>query len=149
MQLRPTARRPAAAAVEMAFLTPVFLMLVFGLAIGGLGIFRYNQVAHLAREGSRYACVRGTDYNRATGKPAATQDSVYQEAILPNAAALDQSRLSCTVTWDRSNAPRYVAPDRTVSRNYVTVTVTYQWLPELPLFGAINLRATSTVPMCH
>ena len=146
---RNSHRRPAASAVEMAFVAPVFLLLVFILVIGGMGMFRYNQVAHLAREATRYAAVRGMDYARATGKPAATPTSIYQEAVRPNAAALDPNALSCTVTWDRSNYPRYVAPDRTVHRNYVTVTVQYQWVPELPWIGAINLSSTSTLPVYH
>jgi Flp pilus assembly protein TadG len=147
--LRNPNRRSAATAVEMAFIAPVFLLLIFALVIGGLGMFRYNQVAHLAREATRYASVRGMDYQRATGKPAATQTTIYQDAVRPNALTLDPNALTCTVTWDRSNYPRYVAADRTVHRNYVTVTVTYQWVPELPLIGAITLTSTSTLPVYH
>jgi Flp pilus assembly protein TadG len=149
MILHNSHRRSAATAVEMAFIAPVFLLLVFALVIGGMGMFRYNQVAHLAREATRYASVRGMDYARATGKPAATQTSIYDEAVRPNALALDPNALSCTVTWDKSNYPRYVAADRTVHRNYVSVTVSYQWGPELPLIGAITLTSTSTLPVYH
>ena len=34
-------------------------------------------------------------------------------------------------------------------RNYVTVTVTYQWYPEFLLVGPITLTSTSTMPMTY
>ena len=33
--------------------------------------------------------------------------------------------------------------------NYVSVTVTYTWLPELFLVGPITLSSTSTLPMAY
>src|SRR5215210_1335030 len=130
MILRNSARRSAATAVEMAFIAPVFVFLLFALIIGGLGIFRYNQIAHLARQGARYASVRGLDYHNENNKPAATQDSVRKEAILPNANALDPNSLTVSVTWDKSNAPKQRLADGTAVINYVIVTVSYKWLPE-------------------
>jgi Flp pilus assembly protein TadG len=149
MRIQTRARRPGATAVEMALVAPVFLLLIFGLLIGGLGIFRYNQVSHLAREGARYACVRGQDYHIDTKQPAATQNSIYENAVKPSAFTLDQSRLTCTVTWDKSNAPKAINPDGTATTNYVIVTVSYQWIPENWMFPAINLTSTSKMPMSY
>lgn len=149
MLLRNPHRRPAATAVEMAFVTPLFLVLVYILVIGGLGMFRYNQVAHLAREGARYASVRGADYAKETGKPAATPESVYQEAILPNALGLDRTQLTYSVTWDKSNAPSQAdATGRVVTSNQVIVTVSYRWLPDA-IFGGGTVTSTSKMPVCH
>ena len=148
MLLRNPARRSAATAVEMAVVAPVFIFLIYALVIGGLGIFRYNQVAHLARQAARYAAVRGADYHQETGKPAATQDSVMQECVAPNSAALDPRYLGCTVTWDRSNATREPRPDGTVVNNTVSVTVTYQWFPEA-MFGGGKLSSISKMPMSY
>jgi hypothetical protein len=36
-----------------------------------------------------------------------------------------------------------------VYQNYVTVTVTYQWLPEFYLVGPINLSSTSKAAMAY
>src|SRR5215218_7170686 len=135
MILRNKSRRSAATAVEMAFVAPVFVFLLFALIVGGLGIFRYNQIAHLARQGARYASVRGLDYHNENNKPAATQDSVRNEAIIPNASALDPNSLTVSVTWDKSNAPKQMMPDGTVRSNYVIVTVSYKWLPEALIKG--------------
>src|SRR5436190_1509742 len=56
----------------------------------------------------------------------------------------------------RQNMPTYLDTDPTLVppgqksvQNYVTITVTYQWLPELILVGPINLTSTSTVAMSY
>ena len=54
-------RRPVrrgAAVVEMAVVAPLVVLFLFGLIVTGLGVFRYNQTAYLAREAARYASVR-------------------------------------------------------------------------------------------
>src|SRR5256885_11992030 len=97
--LRRVPRR-AAALVEFAIVAPVFLLFVMGLVVGGLGVFRYQQVASLAREGARYASVRGYKYQQVTGSPAATPQDVHNNVILPGAVALDPAQLSSSVTWN-------------------------------------------------
>lgn|SRR5262245_12942704 len=149
MRIHNPARRTGATAVEMALITPVFLLLLFGLFIGGLGIFRYNQVAHLAREGARHAVVRGLDYRKENNLPAATQQSIYENAVRPSSFTLDPARLTCTVTWDKNNAPKTMNPNLTQTTNYVTVTVSYQWIPENSVFPAITLTSTSKMPMSY
>lgn len=141
-------RRPGASTVEFAVVAPVLLLLIFGLVVGGLGIFRYHQVASLAREAARYASVRGIDYHRELDKPAATQDSIRDEVVLANAAGLDKSRLTTEVTWNSSNMPKEMRADKTVKINVVTVKVSYHWMAEA-YFGGITLSSTSKMPMSH
>jgi Flp pilus assembly protein TadG len=140
--------RRAATTVEFAVACPVAMLLVFGLIIGALGVFRYQQVANLAREAARWASVHGSEYQRETHQPAATQASIYRDVVLPRAAGLDSSQLQCTVTWNRNNAPTYEVSRDVVVTNIVTVTVTYQWVPEAYL-GGITLTSTSRVPMSY
>ena len=45
--------------------------------------------------------------------------------------------------------PNLSRPGQSVIQNYVTVTVTYQWVPELILVGPIILTSTSTVAMSY
>jgi Flp pilus assembly protein TadG len=141
-------RRRGASVVEVAVVAPLFVLLIFGLIIGGLGVFRYNQVASLAREAARIASVQGTEYAKATGEPAATQDSIHA-AALARAAGLDPNRLSTTVTWDKYNAPQTYNPDKTVTTNIVTVTVSYKWKPEALLGREMTLTSTSRMPMSN
>ncbi|HLJ92297.1 MAG TPA: TadE/TadG family type IV pilus assembly protein [Gemmataceae bacterium] len=134
---RDTGRR-GALILECALVYPITFLLVFGLIIGGLGVFRYQEVASLAREGSRYASLHGAAYAQATGKNAATAADVYNNAILPKAVALKTSELSYSVAWN---------PDNTAGST-VSVTVTYHWVPEAFL-PSMNLSSTSTVTMIY
>lgn len=142
-------RRRGATMVEVAAVAPLLVLLLFGFIVMGLGVFRYNQVASLAREAARYAAVRGADYAKETGRPAATADSIHREAVLARAVGFDPGRLGTTVAWDRSNAPRRANADQTSTANTVSVTVTYRWRPEVLFGGEVALTSTSRLPMAH
>ena len=131
-------RRRGTHLLECAVVVPVLFLLLFGLLVGALGVFRYQQVASLAREGARYASVHGSQYQEVTGKPAATAADVYTNAIAPRAVILDPSQLSSSVTWNPDNR----------QGSTVTVQVTYQWVPEAYL-GGLTLSSTSTTPMSY
>jgi Flp pilus assembly protein TadG len=150
--VRPSRNRPRVgfAATESVLVLPVLSALIFGTVIGGYGIFRYQQIALLAREGARYASVHGGQYQQETGNPAATPQDVYNNAILPFATNLDLSQLSYSVTWDTSNMPYHTTTDyEKPVANTVTVTVNYKWFPEAYFIGPITLSSTSTVPMSY
>jgi Flp pilus assembly protein TadG len=132
--------RRGASVVEAALVFPVAFLLVLGIMSGGMGVFRYQEVACLAREGSRWASMHGSQYSQETGNTAATAADVYNKAILPKVAGLDTSKLSYSVTWNPNNLP----PNSTV-----TVTVSYDWSPEVYLFGTFTLTATSTMAMSY
>jgi Flp pilus assembly protein TadG len=151
MRTQKQRRERAAVAVEMALVLPVVFLLLLGLVVGGMGVFRYQEVAALAREGARYASVRGTEYARnVPGATAATEADVYANAVKPNAVAFDLSRLSCKVSWDKTNSPATViSNNQGPVGNAVSVTVTYRWFPEWGLLGPITLSSTSTVPMSY
>ena len=119
--------------VEVAITAPVALLLIVGLMIGGLGTFRYQQVASLAREGANYASVRGPYYHQRTGQPMATTADVRNNAILPRAAGLDPNALQCTLNIDKDT-------------NTARVTVNYEWLPE-GILPATTLSSTSVMPI--
>ena len=79
-------RRHGTTTVEFAISCPIAFFVIFAIVVGGLGVFRYQQVASAAREGrARWASVHGGDYAKDTGKPAATPADIYNNAILPAA----------------------------------------------------------------
>ncbi len=80
-------RRTGAILIESAMIYPILLVLVFAIIILGVGVFRYQQVAHAAREGARWAAVHGAKYADETGRPAATAADVYANAIAPKRPA--------------------------------------------------------------
>jgi Flp pilus assembly protein TadG len=167
MLLPPTHRRRGVVLVESAVIYSVALLLVLGLIVGGVGMYRYQEVAHLAREGARFAATHGGNYQKdgwpdRTGVPAITSNESMLNYLLPRALLLDPSQLQVTVSWTApasvtpANSPSYVDPDPTlvppgqkVIQNNVRVTVSYQWMPEVFLVGPINLTSTSQMPMSY
>jgi Flp pilus assembly protein TadG len=143
--------------VETAVVLSLLSTLTLGLIVGGLGVYRYSQVAALAREGARYAAVRGPLYAfEHPGASAVTANSIYTNAINPTAIGLPSSQLNYTVQvgsqsgsftdWDTTMAadPEYNPNTKTVS-----VKVTYNWVPEVPYFPGVTLASTSTMPISY
>ena len=163
---RKYAPRSAATAVEFAVVGVITFFLVFALCVGAMGVFRYQEVAHLAREGSRYASVHGGQYHldgidSQTGVPQVVSTADLVPIIQGRAVVLDPSLLTVSVSWSvpgysPPNMPFYddtdpnlIPPGQIALLNYVTVTVTYQWTPVLYLTGPITLTSTSTVQMSY
>jgi Flp pilus assembly protein TadG len=150
--------RPGAVAVETAVVLPVFLFILLAIIVGGMGVFRYQQVACLAREAARRASVCGADYQKQTNQSSPTQEQICQQAVLPLAAGMDPASLNVTVQWVNQgnntvqgwdSAPKDVKSINALGEyvtNAVRVTVTYTWTPGL-LLGPITLTSVSQVPM--
>jgi Flp pilus assembly protein TadG len=139
-------QRRAAVLVEAALVYPVLFLLIIGTVVVGLGVFRYNQVANLAREGARYACVRGTQYAADTGNAAATTTTI-SDYVKGMAAGLDTNSLRVETSWSTSNAPTTTSGSST-TKNTVTVTVSYPWVPEA-YFGGVTLTSSSVMTMSY
>jgi Flp pilus assembly protein TadG len=136
-------------ATESVVVLPTLIFLILATVVGGYGVFRYQQLSMLAREGARYASVHGGQYQLETGYPAATAQDIYNNAIVP-LATLDLSQLTYSVSWNADNMPYSVKGDyETPTNNTVTVTVYYNWFPELYLIGPIKMSSTSTMPMSY
>ena len=141
-------QRRGVAALEFAIAAPITFFLLLVIMIGSQGVFRYHQVAALAREASRWASVHSGQFEKETDIPAATPEDVFNTAILPAAMTLRPEHLSYEVTWDQSNMPLQVIDGvQTPVGNTVTVTVSYEWFPEMYLVGPVNLTSSSTAQM--
>lgn len=144
-------RRRGAAMVEGALVLSTALLLTLGVIIVALGVYRYQQVASLARQAARYATVHGGQFALDTGQPMATSTSIYNQVIQPGAIGMDTSQITYSVTWDNANEmPIYLANPTTNQylRNRVTVTISYNWVPEAYL-GSITLTSTSVMEMSY
>lgn len=176
-------RRSAATTVEAAIILPALLFFVFGLLIVGLGVFRYNEVAHAAREAARFACVHGNQYALANasaiaaGTLPAVDEAYLTSKAKANLAGLDPTKVTVAVTmtviqpgatsststetvdWNNTTENQNRSPysawvDTSVTpnvnhfvQNMVSVTVTYQWMPELYFSNPIKLSSTAVMPM--
>src|SRR5262249_3867479 len=58
--------------VECAIVYPLLFFLLLGLMIGGMGIYRYQEVAALARSGARYASTHGAQFRKDTSEGVGT-----------------------------------------------------------------------------
>jgi hypothetical protein len=149
--------------VESALIYPVLFLLILGVILLGISVFRYQQVSHISREASRWASVHGAEYEKDTiqanqnsadwatpGRRAATADDIYNFAILPQAAGLPRGALTYAVTQDATPRPKYYAGDYgtitstgTNTDGSVTVTVTWNRKSD----GTADTRPTRTVTL--
>jgi Flp pilus assembly protein TadG len=166
--------RRAGVLIEAALVLPIAFLLVLGVLIGGMGVFRYQEVAHLARLTARYAAVHGGRYAQENAAaisagtlPNVNESYLGQNIAAANAVLLNASHLSVSVTiathsgaydWDdttdnHNRMPYSTYTDSNNNTDYVTntvqVTVSYQWIPEWFLAGPITLTSTSVVPMSY
>lgn len=141
--------RSGATVVESAVVYPIVFLFVLGFIIGAVGIFRYQEVASLAREGARYAAVHGTEYAKNAGVTAPTPEEIYNASIASRAVALDKNYITYAITYTQSNSQysaEVVNGEWAYKQNVVTVQVNYQWVPEAFL-GGITLSSTCSMPM--
>jgi Flp pilus assembly protein TadG len=158
---RARIRRRGAVLVESAVVYPLLFLLLFGLIVGGLGVFRYQQVACQAREAARWACVRGANWPARTGSPCPSVADISSNAVLPLAAGMNTRSLTVQVElidlvngtatdWDASSkAPTTRTASHDAVSNRVRVTVTYQWMPEVFFAGPLNLKSVSELAMAN
>jgi Flp pilus assembly protein TadG len=156
---QPSRRRGAALAVEAAFVYPVLLLLLLGLIVGGVAVFRYQQVVCLAQEAARWASVRGGDYQKDTGRTSPTRQDIVNQAVMPLTAGMDPGRLRVRVQWvdatsgraydwdSAGKAPAAASTRGTPVTNRVRVTVTYQSLGPVVFVGPLDLTSTAEEPM--
>jgi Flp pilus assembly protein TadG len=166
-------RRLGAHLVECAIIFPITFFLVVGLMVGAMGVFRYQQMAYLARETARYAAVHAGQYQqenagaiKAGTLPNVTSTYLTDNVAKANAVSLDPSFLTVAVNfntsagsfdWDDTggNGDRWPYSPKTVNgttysdTNTVSVTVTYQWIPEWFLSGPITITSTAVMPVCY
>src|SRR5262245_9881645 len=101
-RLRPWTARRGATLMEYAIITPITFLLILGLIVGGLGIFRYQEVSSLAREATRHASTHGGQYSidgmpAKTGVAAVSSNSDIQTHVESRAVLLDPRNLTTTI----------------------------------------------------
>ncbi len=132
--------RRGVSAVEAAVVYPITIFLLLGTVVLGLGVFRYQQLQCLAREGARYASVHGPQYAADSGNAYATNQTVLAQ-IETLAVGLETNNLSCAVTWNPN-------PPTTTTPSTVSVQLTYYWVPE-GYFQPVTMTATSVMPVTY
>jgi Flp pilus assembly protein TadG len=173
MLLHRRDRRRGASLVEFAMVASLTLLLLIGLVVCSMGVFRYQQTAFLARHAARYAAAHAGQYQQENAAaiaqgtlPNVNDAYIIKNVVQANAVCLDPSNLSVAIyintssgsfDWDdiANNGARWPYSLRTVGTtsysetNTVSVTVTYQWFPEWFLSGPITFTSTAVMPLCY
>jgi Flp pilus assembly protein TadG len=123
---RPHNDRRGTAAVEFAFVAPVFFVLIFGMIEYGRAVMVQQVITNAAREGARVAILSG-----ATTSSTTSAVSTY----LTNAGI---SGATPSVTPDPSTATNGAAITVSVSVPYTSVS----WLPSPFFLGSTTLTAS-------
>ena len=117
-------------AAEFAIVALPLLAVTFGILMCGIAVYNYNFVCDAARDGVRYAIVRGSD-----ASPSATATDI-KNYVLAEAHGLNSSNLTVSTTWSPDNKPG----------SLVKVKVTYKFQPLFPMSNVV-LPLTSSSQM--
>jgi Flp pilus assembly protein TadG len=133
---RSACRERGSAVVEFAAALTVLFMFLFAIMDLSRALYSYHFIADAAREGTRYAMVRGsqcTSYT--TACPASATDIQTYLKNVP--AGINPSSMTVTTTWTPNNQPGSV----------VQVQVQYSFQPIFPLIpkGALVMASSSKV----
>ena len=128
-----------AALVEFAIAALVFFLLLFGIMEAGRAVWMFGTVAHVAKEGARYAIVQGSDVN---ANLAATQTAVTAY-VQKEATALGIGQV--TVTYPATNG----CNANNTPGSCVVVKVACEFQPILTILPQINLTSTSQMVISY
>lgn len=99
------------ALVEFALVAPVFFLAMFGTIDFGRMLWLASTVEHVAKEGARYAAIRGAE------KIIPATESDVKNYVKGRTVGISPSDMTIDVAWDPDNQPG----------STVTVTVDYQF----------------------
>ncbi|HEX6509262.1 MAG TPA: TadE/TadG family type IV pilus assembly protein [Chloroflexota bacterium] len=150
---RAASAEEGAAAVEMAVSMTALLMVIVGMMKMCLAVYSYHYTSEAAREGARYAIVRGSSasssstacVNYETGCVATSDNiSAYVKAL--GYPALTPANMTVSVTWVGFPTGVTCSPSATCNNpgNMVTVTVQYSFPLQIPFRTSKTLTMTST-----
>jgi len=131
MQRKGTNRRQGAAIVEMAAVSVVFLMLLFGIIEYCRFIFFQQLFYNASREGARYAVVNSTDATIVTDTKAKVKSYL-------NGLDTKVTGYSCSVFWADAAGNSLGTPDNAPFGQYIAVDVQGTYSPILPSFLRMN-----------
>ncbi|NOH79638.1 pilus assembly protein [Vibrio sp. RE86] len=131
--LLTVSRQKGLTIVEFTIVAVFFMFMIFAIIEGSRYVYSNGALSHVAREGARYAAVRGSqatiDTARASDAPA-TSTSVANYV----ASRSPLNGVTTSVVWTPNNTPG----------SQVTVTVSYTFNSFITLFNSVTLTSTAT-----
>lgn len=135
--------------LETAVSFVLHFALLFGVMEASLGIYAFHFTAQAAREGTRYASVRGFSCaGFSSACPAQSSDiQTYIKGI--TYPGIDPAAMTVTTTWSAFPSGTACSPSASCNNpgDLVTVVVKYQFPFSVPLLPANIWTVTSTSAM--
>lgn len=134
--------------VEMAISMVILLTIVFGIMKICLALYTYHYISEAAREGTRFAIVRGSACASPGYECDATSSQIQTYVKGLGYPGIDPSAMTVTSSW-----AGYPVSGTCVSAgcngpgDLVTVTVTYQFPLSIPFVPSSTLNMSSTSSM--
>lgn len=137
---------------EFALSCATLCLMLFGIMQISLLVYTYDFVSEAARDGARYAIVRGT---KCTGLSDcnATSDQIQTHIRTLNFPAINTSNITATAVWlsAATAPPNMVWSSCTgtcnIQGNAVNVTVTYPFPLNIPFWGKQTVTLTNSSQM--
>lgn len=138
--------------VETAISLSLLFLLVFGILEGSLAVYSYHYLSHAARQGARYAMVRGASWGSAcadyTGAGCtASSDQITQYVQNLGFPGIDESKITVTVQCAASSGAGFgslgsYGSSCNAAGSEVQVTVSYPFsVPIAGVNGSCNTPA--------
>jgi Flp pilus assembly protein TadG len=150
-------REDGASIVEMALASAVVFGMLFGIIYFSMTLYTYHYLSEAAREGSRYAMVRGS--TSCTNTPGLTNCKATQAQIqtyvqdLGYPAIDAANKMTVTTTWYTASTSQPTTwslcstGSCNAPGNVVKVQVIYAYPLSIPFYGKKTLNLTSTSQM--
>lgn len=151
------------AMVETAISSAVLLSVLIGMTQIFMALYGYHYVAYAAREGTRWAMVRGSQCSVDSSTmpdcgAAGTDIQTYLQGL--NFPGIDSTQVTATATWMTASQPTATSPTAWTTCStgspgagcnapgqMVVVAVTYAYPLSIPFVGKTSLNMTSTSSM--
>jgi Flp pilus assembly protein TadG len=156
---RRSSDESGATMVELALCSAILFTFVFGILDMSLAVYGYHYSSEAAREGTRYAIVRGwtapsvagtacASYTNGACTASSAQIQQYVKSL--NFPGIQSSLMTVTPSWSTyPGGSACTAPSATcnIPGNQVTVQVQYAFPVTIPFIKSRTLTMTSTSAM--
>lgn len=140
--------------VEMAMSIVLLVTFMFGIMEISLAVYTYHFLSEAAREGTRFAIVRGSSLGSACTAPGpptciARSADIQTYVKTLNFPAINPSNMTVTPVWSAYPAGVTCTPSSTCNNpgNLITITVKYNFPLSIPFVPASTIAMSSTSAM--